>query len=501
MKKRAESGIWLNAAMPIVLVICALVSMLLIQNEAVERAQQRVYDRLSENERLQRRLIEETISGKYALLETAADLLVEEGEDPETVASILSAAAGGGSFSSVGFANAEGDTVLNSGETTNIADRSYFQTSARGERAMSRIKPGEGKITGKSRFILSVPIDAGEVSGVLFGSFLDDSFRPLLATDTLDVDVYSFICSGDGTVLISSLEDNIGAPVAFDNINDLLENAAAKQGAALAEDGTLQSLREGSVSFTLGEYEGYIVYMPLGLSDWTLFNLVPTRIIEEDTKASTQTGFASLLILLGVSLVLIAAIVIVTNRRAHELRERQQEEVSALTYRAETDSLTGLLNHRATRARIERYLENEGRHGSHALYLIDLDGFKQVNDIYGHPEGDRVIAQKGAEIQRLFRTSDIVGRIGGDEFMVLLKNTANPAITEQKAAELCSVLQSEFGIEEGERIALTASVGVAAYAEGKTFAQLYKAADDALYSAKRSGKDRYVIEQDSEKRT
>ena len=484
--------------MPIVLVICALVSMLLIQNEAVGRAQQRVYDRLSENEKLQRRLIEETISGKYALLETAANLLAEEGGDAGAVARILSAAADGGSFSSVGFASASGDTVLNSGETTNIADRSYFQTSAKGERAMSRISPGEGKISTKSRFILSVPI-GGESAGVLFGSFLDDSFRPLL-TASLDVEVYSFICSGDGELLISSLENDADAPVTFENINDLLANAASKQGSALAADGSVPRVNEGSVSFALGDYEGYIVYMPLGLNDWMLYNLVPSRIIEEDTKASTQMGFASLLILLGVSLVLIAAIVVVTSRRARELRERQLEQVSELTHRADTDSLTGLLNHRATRARIERYLENDGRHGSHALYIIDLDGFKRVNDINGHPEGDRVIAQAAAGIKRVFRTSDIVGRIGGDEFMVLLKNAAGGELAAQKAAELCSVLQSEYGREGGERISLTASVGVAAYNEGDTFQQLYKAADEALYSAKRSGKDRYVIAR-SEKRS
>ena len=496
MNKRADSGIWLNIAMPIVLVICAVVSMLLIQNEAVGRAQQRVYDRLSENEKLQRRLIEETISGKYALLETAADLLAEEGGNAEAVARILSATAGGGSFSSVGFANSAGDTVLNTGDTTNIADRSYFQSSAKGERAMSRIHPGEGKITAKPRFILSVPVGSGEVSGVLFGSFLDDSFRPLLATDSLGVDVYSFICSGDGTLLISSLEDDSGAPVTFQNINELLSNASVEQGAALAVDAATTGSREGSVSFELGGYEGYIVYMPLGLSDWTLFNLVPCEIIENDTKASTQTGFASLLILLGVSLVLIATIVIVTGRRAQEQREQQREEVSALTARAETDSLTGLLNHRATRARIERYLENEGRHGSHALYLIDLDGFKQINDVYGHPEGDRVIVQNAGHIQRLFRTSDIVGRIGGDEFMVLLKNVASGDIAAQKAAELCAALQSEYSHDDGERVALTASVGVAAYNEGETFQQLYKAADDALYGAKRSGKNRYIISGD-----
>ena len=479
--------------MPIVLVVCAIVSMLLIQNEAVVRAQQRVYDRLSENEKLQRRLIEETLSGKYALLETAAGLLTDEGGDAEAAARILSATAGGGSFSSVGFANAEGDTVLNSGETTNIADRSYFQSSINGERAMSRISPGEGKITAKPRFILSVPIEGGEVAGVLFGSFLDDSFRPLLATDTLGVDVYSFICSGDGELLISSLENESGAPVTFDNINDLFADAEIKGGAPLADGGS----REGSVSFTLGDYEGYLVFMPLGLSDWMLFNLVSSEIIDEDTTASTQMGFASLLVLLGVSLVLIAIIVIVSSRRAQELREQQREEVSELTARADTDSLTGLLNHRATRARIERYLENEGSHGSHALYLIDLDGFKSVNDIYGHPEGDRVIAQKAAAIKHVFRTSDIVGRIGGDEFMVLLKNVADDEIAEHKAAELCAALQSDFAHDGGESAALTASVGVAAYKDGETFAQLYKAADEALYSAKRAGKDRYVISGDN----
>lgn len=169
-----------------------------------------------------------------------------------------------------------------------------------------------------------------------------------------------------------------------------------------------------------------------------------------------------------------------------------------LQTKAETDDLTGLYSLKATRNYINQILENDenGEEGKlHALYMIDIDDFKEVNDNFGHYEGDRTIEMVAHEIKRLFRASDIVGRIGGDEFVVFLKNAGDMNFVKQKAEDLCKSLQF---LRLGEKsIAITCSIGVTvcsqADSDSKDYDALYREADAAMYKSKSLGKNRYEV--------
>lgn len=168
----------------------------------------------------------------------------------------------------------------------------------------------------------------------------------------------------------------------------------------------------------------------------------------------------------------------------------QKTVVQELEAAAQTDAMTGLLNHEATLRDIKRFLEMEGSEARHALCVIDLDSFKNVNDSYGHQCGDAAIKSAAAAIRATFRTSDIVGRTGGDEFMVLIKNTSADGMVRRKAQELMRALSAQ----QDARIRLSASLGVGIFDRGdKSFEQLYNDADAALYRAKRTGKNRYCL--------
>ncbi|MDO5562289.1 MAG: diguanylate cyclase, partial [Synergistaceae bacterium] len=166
---------------------------------------------------------------------------------------------------------------------------------------------------------------------------------------------------------------------------------------------------------------------------------------------------------------------------------------SELTRAVEEDSMTGLLNHDATIRHITRYLEMEGSGGTHAFFMIDVDDFKDVNDTFGHQTGDDVITDIALAIKRVFRETDIVGRVGGDEFIAVMKNISGKRLAAKKAAEIVDALQYDLRTEAGA-LELSGSVGVSFFcADGKSFETLYAEADSALYRAKLDGKNRYAF--------
>lgn len=161
----------------------------------------------------------------------------------------------------------------------------------------------------------------------------------------------------------------------------------------------------------------------------------------------------------------------------------------ALKEKAERDGLTGLLNKASGRTQIEEYLADRRGSADSALLVVDLDNFKLVNDNYGHLFGDVVLTQAAEGICGTFRRDDIVSRIGGDEFMVLLKDVPNRAMVKTKADRLLELFDELFG-ERLKECGLSCSVGIC-YAEESvlSYQDMFKRADQALYMAKRLGKN------------
>ncbi|HEX7149881.1 MAG TPA: diguanylate cyclase [Thermoanaerobaculia bacterium] len=152
------------------------------------------------------------------------------------------------------------------------------------------------------------------------------------------------------------------------------------------------------------------------------------------------------------------------------------------------DGLTGALTHSAFHARLEHAV---ARAAEPVLALLDLDHFKQVNDTHGHRAGDRVLSAFGRFLRQNVRYTDAVGRVGGEEFGVLLEGT-NAA----DAARLMERLLAEFSaIQHLDRFAVTFSAGIAALPESREVEAWIEAADRRLYQAKREGRARVVGEE------
>ncbi len=161
-------------------------------------------------------------------------------------------------------------------------------------------------------------------------------------------------------------------------------------------------------------------------------------------------------------------------------------------FRAATDSLTGLPNKRAVADTLNRMLAQASRTLSPlTLLVLDLDHFKAVNDRFGHPVGDLVLANVGATLRSTLRESDFAGRNGGEEFAVMLPNTdlAGAMLTAEKIREQIADITVP-----GTAARVTTSIGLASYPlHATTPERLERLADSALYVAKRAGRNRIEV--------
>ena len=173
--------------------------------------------------------------------------------------------------------------------------------------------------------------------------------------------------------------------------------------------------------------------------------------------------------------------------------DQEKRDATALRKKAEEDPLTGLLNKNFTHARIAAALESQPEGTLSALLILDMDNFKQVNDRCGHPYGDTVLTWAAERLRHFFRSRDIIGRIGGDEFMIFLKNVPDTALVEKRCQALLRAMSSLLDGRDGA-VRLSCSLGVALAPEhGRAFQELFQRADNALYQAKALGKNGYVI--------
>jgi diguanylate cyclase (GGDEF)-like protein len=185
------------------------------------------------------------------------------------------------------------------------------------------------------------------------------------------------------------------------------------------------------------------------------------------------------------------AVLVVVAVVLHRAATTQERLVQALQEQADVDALTGLVNRRA----LDRALQRTAGIDGAALVLIDVDAFKMINDVHGHPTGDDVLIHLAAVLREQVRSDDaVVSRLGGDELAVLLTGCTAETAARRAEALLEAVGASPVPLPDGAQLRLSVSVGVAHVpGHGEDLRALYSAADTALYAAKRSGRGRMAV--------
>jgi diguanylate cyclase (GGDEF)-like protein len=225
------------------------------------------------------------------------------------------------------------------------------------------------------------------------------------------------------------------------------------------------------------------------------------KILEPDCGALAEAPRVALLHALAdlaTGLAALAAEQVEAEQRARALedtRARFREQNILLRELAVVDELTGLYNRRFFDGRMQYELDRFRRYGSPlSLLVMDIDHFKQVNDVHGHPTGDRVLRKLAALCKSMIRRVDLLARVGGEEFALLMPNTQPEGALAVATRLLERIAMTPFESEELV-LRLTVSMGLATVGTGwqGDTAQLFRTADQALYRAKLDGRNRVVV--------
>jgi len=227
-------------------------------------------------------------------------------------------------------------------------------------------------------------------------------------------------------------------------------------------------------------------YMVVAGHNWTL-SLSTQDAFEGRYGRGMETVTAGAGVVLSLLLALLAWLMLNGRDRAMRFAQTMTEE---LRHMAQHDPLTDLPNRALFNDRLQQELARAKRQsGRFAMVFLDVDYFKPINDNYGHDGGDQVLQQVARRLQKCVRAADTVGRIGGDEFVVLMAELSDSDSILALAEKLREALHTSF-VVDGHELSISCSIGVAVYPEdGADAITLTKRADDAMYRAKEAGRN------------
>jgi diguanylate cyclase (GGDEF)-like protein len=197
---------------------------------------------------------------------------------------------------------------------------------------------------------------------------------------------------------------------------------------------------------------------------------------------------------LMVGLVLLPLYYLILIQRLTKVSNKLAEELSKANYAATHDALTGLTNRSYFYQRLKDKVNEAKRYNEKFIVMyIDLDGFKKINDTWGHHRGDMVLQAVSERFKTILRISDVVGRLGGDEFSLLLHSVDNDFDVNKFSQKVIDIV-SEPIIIEGQSLQVTASIGVSLFPDDEENAeQLINSADESMYASKRNGKNKFTL--------
>ena len=345
----------------------------------------------------------------------------------------------------IGIMKADGDTYYNNGARKNVKNRGYFKKVMQGQKIMS--PPIESKVDGRTKVILAVPIYRnGKVTGALGASYNVGALNQMLFND---------FYTKSGEVTEKTMK-------------------SAKANIKKQKSGILVLKEKNAMS--------YLAYEPLHINNWMLCYLVPQSKAQEEFQF---IGNKEVILFAVIGVGVITFFILIFQRTS--MKQKKMREI------ASRDGLTQLYNKAGTEQRIKEWLHSDRSKAGAVLMMMDVDYFKQINDTYGHAVGDRVLYKVGHLLKSSFRENDIVGRIGGDEFLIFMEGITSEEFAVRRMENLQQYFR-ELPIEELEEHTLTCSMGAAFMPkDGTTFGELYKHADEALYTTKRNGRDGFRI--------
>ena len=349
-------------------------------------------------------------------------------------------------------------------------------------------------INGQKAFICVSPImNSGNVTGYLL-SYMD----PADLTDLFNNSGYGdraffALVNRNGTVM-ACYGATDETTILQNNFWNSLKDVAESLGSWTLFDRQQQKGSSGILHIREDGEDKILCHFPVRGTEWSLVVGIDESYLSGIRQAFREP-IVNLIIKISISIAVAIAVITAINIL---VRIKASEHSKVLEDKADTDLLTDLNNKMATERKIREYMEKyPDKQG--VLFVLDVDNFKKINDTMGHAFGDEVLRSLAVRLQSMFRATDIVGRTGGDEFMVFLKDIREIGMIEREGRKIEQFFH-QFEVGEYVKYSVTASVGAAVFpGDGRTFEDLYKAADNALYVSKRHGKNQLSFYKKPEK--
>jgi len=383
------------------------------------------------------------------------------------------------------IADNDGNGYTDESQRVNISDMDYFVVS---RNEGYHITEDDGLLH-KRAYVMTVPYYQEEIcEGTIYMFVSAERMLELVPTESYDFKGAFALCDIKGNLLAKA-----GAKTSFlgnEQFMDALQSAEF-----IDEDMNASRVltRFGNMSkFTFeARYKGEqktFISVPLGINDWQYVTVLNadyvSRMIEQEWK--TARSMTIQLAIATIAFIFMVITISIVNRVHYNEKNKE------LANKADTDQLTGLNNKLATERKIQEYIE-QNPDKQCLFFLFDIDNFKKINDTLGHAFGDEVLRSLGHQLSNEFRVTDIIGRTGGDEFILFLKDIKTDEILEKEAQRFVKFFHT-FQAGEYVKYSATSSIGVTIYPrDAKDYFGLYTAADSALYEAKRQGKNRMVF--------
>lgn len=340
-------------------------------------------------------------------------------------------------------------------------------------------------------YIMKPILENGAVNTAVFVEYDAEVLYRQLEAYTFDDNAWVVLQDTDGNIICSLGGDNIDYLQAGSNFMDTLSVAGGR--ASAVRNGLQRQRSAGAqVIFPDGDSR-YVAYHHMKNNGWAVLLGVDDAYFAEQISHYSGTIRHLVLSLTGCMVVFMGVVIFLQVTYNHYGMRKS----AGLQHLAETDQLTGLYNKVTTERKIKEYFA-ENPDSQSLLFVLDIDNFKKINDTMGHAFGDEVLREIGQGLKQQFRASDIIGRAGGDEFVILLKHITEDQYVIREAQKLENFFK---GLQVGKytKYSVTSSIGCAVFTkDGEDFETLYKMADEALYKAKQRGKNQLAFYKDPE---
>lgn len=387
------------------------------------------------------------------------------------------------------YCDKNGKAIDSLGNSVDLGETDYIEKVTENS-SISYFLEKEEMVTGTASIVIGIPVEDTEGSLILF--YPMERLKEITEMNgEFDETAFTSIINVDGEIFqTQDGESNFlkGYNI-WENIDQEYQSSASKARVRM------QNRKTGSFVTMAGGEERTLVYTPVTVDDWVLVVGVDQSYVERKETAIFSKSIQRLYQLLSVTFLFVALVTAVN----YVSKIRSAEKNKHLQEKADTDLLTGLNNKLATERKIREYME-ERPNSLGMLFVIDIDNFKKINDTMGHAFGDEVLRSLGKQIGVNFRVTDIIGRVGGDEFMIFLKDLQKDEIVLKEAKKL-EYFFKHFEVGEYVKYSATASIGAAVFpADGSDFESLYKSADQAVYKAKKRGKNQIAFFDDRDRK-